>query len=110
MNDACGKNTGNPPIIHGAKSDRPLFRLGQVMATRAVIAHFDQHGVAPRCLLERHVRGDWGDIPPADALENEVALRHGFRVLSSYELCGERIWVITEADRSATTLLFPSEY
>jgi hypothetical protein len=49
-------------------------------------------------------------VPEEDARENEVAVRYGFRVLSSCRLAGERLWVITEADRSVTTLLLPSEY
>jgi hypothetical protein len=61
-------------------------------------------------LLERHQSGDWGDVPPEDACENEFSVRYGFRVLSSYQVAGERLWVITERDRSATTLLLPSEY
>ena len=61
-------------------------------------------------LLERHRTGDWGDVPEEDARENEVAVRYGFRVLSSYRVAGERLWVITELDRSVTTLLLPSEY
>jgi hypothetical protein len=61
-------------------------------------------------LLERHRSGDWGDVPPEDARENEFSLRHGFRIVSSYRVAGERLWIITERDRSVTTLLLPSEY
>jgi hypothetical protein len=61
-------------------------------------------------LLERHRTGDWGDVPEEDARENEFAVRHGLRVLSSYRVAGVRLWVMTEADRSATTLLLLSEY
>jgi hypothetical protein len=61
-------------------------------------------------LLARHASGDWGDVPPEDADENRLSIEHGFRVLSSYSVDGERIWIITEADRSATTLLLPEEY
>jgi hypothetical protein len=63
-------------------------------------------------LLGWHARGDWGEVPPEDARENEVSLREGFRILSSYPVggVGERVWVITEADRSGTCLLLPSEY
>ena len=61
-------------------------------------------------LLERHQSGDWGDVPPEDARENEFSMRHGFKIVSSYRVSGERLWVITERDRSATTLLLPSEY
>ena len=53
--------------------------------------------------------GDWRDVPPEDARENEVSVRHSFRIISSYRMAGERLWVIAEQDRSATTLLLPSE-
>lgn len=66
-------------------------------------------GVAPRELLESHVPGDWGEVPPGDARENERSLKYGWRVLSSYPVGNAKVWVLTEADRSATTLL-PSEY
>ena len=61
-------------------------------------------------LLERHRSGDWGDVSPEDVSENEVSVRYGFRVISSYRVAGERLWIITERDRSVTTLLLPSEY
>ncbi len=89
----------------------PLFPLGRLVATPgalALIKHAGE-GLLP-VLLERHRSGDWGDVPPEDARENEFSVRHGFRVLSSYRVAGERLWVITEADRSATMLLLPSEY
>ena len=61
-------------------------------------------------LLERHRSGDWGDVYPEDARENSFSVRYGFRIISSYRVAGERLWVITERDRSGTTLLLPSEY
>jgi len=65
----------------------------------------------PHSHAVRHSRGDWGDLDAEDAKENELSVREGFRILSNYALrTGERIWVITEADRSATTFLLPSEY
>lgn len=88
----------------------PLFRLGQVVATRGVLKHLERHGIQADPYLRRHARGDWGDVPPEDALANGRAVTHGARILSSYEVAGRRVWLITEADRSATTLLFPSEY
>jgi hypothetical protein len=60
-------------------------------------------------LLARQ-RRDWGDIPPEDAAENRLSLREGYRVLSSYAIGDSRVWVITEADRSVTTLLLPDDY
>jgi hypothetical protein len=61
-------------------------------------------------LVQRHASGDWGDLDTHDRLENEIAVREGFRILSAYELEGIRFWVITEADRSTTTILLPEEY
>lgn len=61
-------------------------------------------------ILTRHTTGDWGEVPPEDAAENELSLIEGFRVMSVYYVYGERVWVITEADRSCTTLLLPEEY
>lgn len=88
----------------------PRFRLGQIVATRGVLKHLEHHGIQADPYLRRHVRGDWGDVPPEDALANERAVEHGARILSSYEVADQRVWVITGADRAVTTLLFPSEY
>ena len=93
-----------------ANGHPPRFVLGQVTATRAVLEHLEGKGIDPSEILKRHVRGDWGDMPPEDIAENEFAVGRRLRLLSSYTIGGERVWVITEADRSATTLLFPSEY
>ncbi len=88
-----------------------LFPLGRLVATPGAIELLRSAGedLLP-ALLERHRSGDWGDVPPEDARENEFSLSHGFRIVSSYRVAGERVWVITERDRSATTLLLPSEY
>ena len=63
-------------------------------------------------LFNRHQCGDWGDLEDADKEENEVSIREGLRILSAYKLkaTGQKLWVITEADRSATTILKPDEY
>lgn len=61
-------------------------------------------------LVQRHQQGDWGDLDPVDVQSNEDAMRHGLRVLSSYKLGSEKIWIITEADRSSTCVLLPSDY
>jgi hypothetical protein len=61
--------------------------------------------------LRRHVSGDFGELSDDDESENEISLREGFRVLSAYRTArGQRLWIITEADRSSTTILLPSEY
>jgi hypothetical protein len=68
-------------------------------------------GDDPLDFLFRHLAGDWGELSPEDTAENELSLREGFRLLSAYSLRdGTRIWVITESDRSATTILLPDEY
>ena len=85
--------------------------MGQLVATPSALQILEQHGVLPHRLTARHSVGDYGDIGPDDAKANGDALRFGARILSSYRLTeGVRIWVITEADRSTTTLLLPSEY
>lgn len=89
---------------------RPLFPLGRIVATRAALAHLEHYGIAADVYLKRHVTGDWGVVPAEDARANCLALQHGARILSSYDVAGKRVWIITEADRSVTTLLFPEEY
>jgi len=90
------------------------FSLGQVLMTRGVndlVAENAEFAQFVTESLKRHVRGDWGDLPEEDKKENELSLREGFRLLSAYEKPPlPKIWIITEADRSATTILFPSEY
>ena len=87
------------------------FSLGAVLATPGALEVLGRHEVSPSELLERHASKDWGDVPPEDARENEFALQRGFRVMSSYPLSGGvRVWIITERDRSLTTILLPAEY
>jgi len=87
------------------------FSLGRVVATPGVLEALHEAGQEPLTFLARHVTGDWGDLDEHDRRENEFAVEHGFRILSAYTLSsGTRIWIITEADRSVTTLLLPSEY
>jgi hypothetical protein len=98
---------------HGIRnaSSRPLFPLGQVVATPGALQVLDQAAVNAWDLLRRHQRGDWGNVPPEDAEENGRSVANGWRILSSYPVSEEhRIWIITEADRSVTTLLLPDEY
>ena len=87
------------------------FELGALVATPAALAACLEAGVSPSELLERHASGDWGYVDAHDRHENVYGVKHGFRVLSSYSLDGVgKVWVITEADRSSTCLLLPSEY
>lgn len=89
-----------------------LFKLGQVVATRGAIRAMQENNVDALSLLQRHVNGDWGCVPVEDKLENQRSLENGYRVMSSYPLNdrGEKLWIITEADRSSTCLLLPDEY
>ena len=87
------------------------FPLGRVGATPGALRVLEQAGQLPAAFLDRHVNGDWGDVPEEDKQENEFSVEHGFRILSAYTTsAGDKIWVITEADRSYTTILLPSEY
>ncbi len=90
----------------------PLFDLGRTVATPGALELLGELEVSPSELLARHQAGDWGEVPKEDAKENELSVREGFRILSSYPMCedGGRVWVITEADRSSTCILLPSEY
>ena len=90
---------------------RPRFGLGQVVGTPGALRALEEAGQQPAELLDRHVTGDWGDLCDEDKEENELSVEQGFRILSAYELnTGAKVWVITEADRSATTILLPGEY
>lgn len=90
---------------------KPLFGLGQLVATPSALAALEKTGQTPMEFLSRHVQGDWGDLPEEDKTENQLSLEKGFRLLSSYRTnANDKIWVITEADRSHTTLLLPDEY
>ena len=88
-----------------------LFSLGQVVATPGALDLLDRTATNAMDLLQRHQCGDWGSVPPEDAEENLRSIDAGYRILSSYFLNdAERLWIITEADRSSTTLLLPDEY
>ena len=93
-------------------SKTPLFPLGQIVATPGALAALEKAGQTPMEFLSRHVRGDWGDLDECDRQENVSSLKYGFRLLSSYRTAARdtTLWIITEADRSATTLLLPEEY
>jgi hypothetical protein len=84
--------------------------LGRVVATPGALETILSAGGDPSAYVARHASGDWGDLCAFDRRENGLALRLGRRVLSSYEVGEGRVWVITEADRSATTILLPEEY
>lgn len=86
-----------------------LFALGKTVITRGAAASVPEGDVFTA--LNRHARGDWGEVCADDWKENELSLKEGFRLMSVYKTAGgERFWIITEADRSATTVLLPEEY
>ena len=89
----------------------PRFPLGQIVATPGALRAIEEAGDDPMAFVVRHQAGDWGELHEDDIRENEYSVQHGLRLLSAYQTTnGERIWIITEADRSATTLLLPGEY
>jgi hypothetical protein len=89
-----------------------LFPLGQVVTTPGALAVLERLGINGSVLIGRHITGDWGDIDAEDRGLNEMAIRDGERILSVYGTSGgdDCLWVITEADRSATTILRPADY
>ena len=90
---------------------RSKFPSGRIVATPGALTALQAAGQQPHEFLSRHMQADWGDIPEEDKQENELSLREGFRLLSAYHTrLGEKFWIITEADRSASTILLPSEY
>jgi len=92
-------------------TNTPLFSLGQIVATPGALAALEKAGQGPLDFLSRHVYGDWGDLCDEDRRENQLSLERGFRLLSSYRtLADVKLYVITEADRSVTTILLPAEY
>jgi hypothetical protein len=87
------------------------FSPGSIVATPGALAALEASGADPMAYLVRHTTGDWGDLDEHDRRENELSLLHGLRLLSAYTLnSGTKIWIITEADRSVTTVLLPAEY
>jgi hypothetical protein len=99
-------NTGSDP-------KQLLFLLGRVVMTRG-ISNLVESGALQhtqlQMLLNRHQRGDWGALPEEDKTLNDLSITQEARIISSYELNNICVWIITEADRSVTTILMPSEY
>ena len=85
------------------------FRLGRILSTPNALEHLTQDDILLG--IQRHQAGDWGDVNEHDRLENELSLKEGFRLWSVYHAAnGLKFWLITEADRSATTVLLPEDY
>lgn len=111
----------NNPCKTKANSSMRKVELGNVFMSQKVNLEMKKNPVfveIVQCLLDRHIQGDWGDLEEEDIESNEFALCNNERLLSSYILLNEaqenmrdnKIWIITEWDRSYTTILFPSEY
>lgn len=87
------------------------FSIGTLVATRGALAALERAGQPPLLFVLRHIRGDWGEVCPEDWQLNDAAVENGERLLSAYRTSlGDRLWIITEADRSSTCLLLPDEY
>lgn len=89
------------------------FDFGRLVMTRGVAEMMQEKAIFDGALLElllRHAVGDWGDVCIEDKIANDEATHNGLRVVSAYHLGGEKVWIITEWDRSVTTVLFPHEY
>ena len=97
-------NMPNPP-------SRRRLKLGQIVATPGALEAFTSSEQGPMEFLNRHIKGDWGEVDAEDWQANDRAVVEGTRIISAYRTkTGDKLWVITESDRSATTLLLPSEY
>ena len=87
------------------------FQLGGLMATPGALKALEASKESALGFFNRHVSGDWGEMDVEDVAENEFSVNRHLRIFSAYSLSdGTKIWVITEADRSITTILLPSEY
>jgi hypothetical protein len=87
------------------------FPIGQIVATPGALEAMEEAGQTPDFFLGQHVSGNWGIVNEEDGALNDQALKDGDRILSAYRtLKGKKLWVITESDRSVTTLLLPEDY
>jgi hypothetical protein len=98
-------------------TEKALFPTGQIVATPGAAEALGEFWMIPALqLIGRHVHGDWGEVSNFDGKQNDEALKIGARIFSAYTLDfpmsekGVKVWVITEADRSSTCVLLPSEY
>lgn len=92
-------------------TNAPRFSLGRLVATPAALQALELAGVTALSLVRRHAAGDWVECDAEDRQANEDAVKHGDRIFSVYGLpTGEKVWVITEADRSSTCVLLPEDY
>lgn len=95
--------------MNAAAVSAAKFQLGQLVATPNALDHLTQDDI--RSGIIRHQSGDWGDLDADDRKENDLALERGTRLLSAYQASnGVKFWIITEADKSSTTVLMPEDY
>jgi hypothetical protein len=91
--------------------NKALFDLGQTVMTIGAKEALEESNELPATFLAKHESGDWGTVGKEDRQENDFSLKNGYRLLSAYLTAkSKKIWIITEADRSVTTILLPSEY
>ena len=86
-----------------------LFSPGQIVATPGALKLAEQ-GINLLAYLSLHLSGTWGELDEEDRKENDFSVKNGYRILSAYKTRLGKLWIITEADRSATTFLLPDEY
>lgn len=93
-------------------SPTPLFHHGEIVGTPAAVRALHEEGIGVWDVLRRHITGDWGDVVPLLSKMNEEAVVQGHRIMSAYTLPRTQVevWIITEKDRGATTILLPKEY
>lgn len=97
------------PVKAELRRTVPLFSRGILLITVGALRAIPEDNV--KAALDRHIRGDWGDLDADDVLANNRALELGGRLFSAYKSAtGKKFWVITEADRSQTTVLLPEDY
>ena len=97
--------------MNTTSSKKSLFPLGSVVATPGALELLEENGQTPSVFIARHHSGDWGDaLCDEDKQANDAALKDGSRLFSSYKVGKEKIWIITEADRSSTCVLRPDDY
>lgn len=102
MNNKTPSSAGQLPVP---------FPLGQIVATPGALRLLERHGISPLNILARHASQDWGVLLPEDAAANNQALIHGDRILSSYPVGNDLVWIITEGGlREVTTILRPEDY
>lgn len=98
-------------MSQGGSQDNSKFPLGRIVATPGVLKALQDAGQDPLEFLLRHQAGDWGELREQDKRGNDFSLKNGYRLLSAYSTrTNTKIWIITEADRSATSLVLPHEY